>query len=716
MARERVQVQGLGGAVPGISPTIQRAGQYGIQVQRAGRNKLMDLADALGEVNPLLQQYTRVADIEAEQFEEELAGKSPEEVQAMLKQTEGELDKQVRRGGMGWLTSPLNQKRKLKAIGQASSRLLMEEVYNRLDSPQAGDEDLSTREIIAQVQQNFVGANEALNNSVFAQEGLQQAVNPQILPLVRQYDAQKNRVAKGDTAFGTTSVLYELAKDGSNLGDYDSVTSDSLLDAWENLSAFSAAEQRDLLGKVFDNLARNGMEEKADSLLVWARSNLKIGAANMTELEEDAYRNRIDSLAEAAERLEEKERIDLIEQKTAEFENAHTDIELDGEGTYNGQTFNSVNDLILAAKKDPAFDADEKGKAQLRRSVDDFIKQDIDPREFRALRILRDPRGPSPSINIGLEELVKSFEFASASSGLTDDMLLGDEDLQNIKTSYMDSFQAEIDDELNALLSSPIGADRAEVTRQLKDFVRTRKKELIREQENAIQQRLKFLKNREDVKIKAVTEKKASTPGMFKGLFDSAEDKENRIAQDLSVFGDDTAETKERVKAFKNLRTADVETTLRLKLIASGEIPKIKGQQPKKYFSERGGFGGTVTASKEIKRVEYTQKEKKKALNQLVQIEAAKGFLGDALLIDQPITKSGLRFDPKLLNSSQFPLVSKEDILELIPLLDKSKKEREANNKFQEAVDKANKIGEEDVLQFIRNQRDIFKFGLNEID
>ena len=715
MARERVQVQGLGGQVPGISPTIQRAGQYGIQVQRAGRNKLMDLADALGEVNPILQQYTRVADIEAEQFEEELAGKSPEEVQAMLKQTEAELDKQVRRGGMGWLTSPLNQKRKLKAIGQASSRLLMEEVYNRLDSPQAGDEDLSTREIIAQVQQNFVGNNEALNNSVFAQEGLQQAVNPQILPLVRQYDAQKNRIAKGDTAFGTTSVFYELAKDGSNLGDYDEVTSDALQDAWENLSAFSAAEQRDLLGKVFDNLARNGMEEKADSLLVWAKENLKIGAAKMTELEEDAYRSRIDSLAEAAGRLEEKERADLVEQKVAQFQNAHTDIEIEGQGTYNGQTYNSVDELILAAKRDEAFDNDQVGLAQLRRNVDDFIKTDIDPREFRALRILRDPRGPSPSVNIGLEELNKAFEFASHSSGLTDDMLLGDEELQNIRTSFMDGFQEEIDDELNALLSSPIGADRAEVTRQLKDFVRTRKKELIREQENAIQQRLKFLKDREDVKIKAVTEKKASTPGMFKGLFDSAEDKENRIAQDLSVFSDETAETKERIKAFKNLRTADVEATLRLKLIASGEIPKIKAQQRKTYFSTRQGFGGTV--GREIKRVEYTQEERKKALNKLVQIEAAKGFLGDALLIDQPITKSGLRFDPKLLNSKQFPLVSKEDILELIPLLDKSKKEREANNKFQEAVDKANKIGEEDVLEFIRNQRDIFKFGLNdEID
>jgi hypothetical protein len=57
MAKERVQVQGLGDVAPGIQPTIQRAGQYGIQMQKAGRNKLMDLADALGQINPVLQQY-----------------------------------------------------------------------------------------------------------------------------------------------------------------------------------------------------------------------------------------------------------------------------------------------------------------------------------------------------------------------------------------------------------------------------------------------------------------------------------------------------------------------------------------------------------------------------------------------------------------------------------------------------------------------------------
>jgi len=57
MAKERVQVQGLGDVAPGIQPTIQRAGQYGIQVQKAGRNKLQDLAGALSQINPMLQQY-----------------------------------------------------------------------------------------------------------------------------------------------------------------------------------------------------------------------------------------------------------------------------------------------------------------------------------------------------------------------------------------------------------------------------------------------------------------------------------------------------------------------------------------------------------------------------------------------------------------------------------------------------------------------------------
>jgi hypothetical protein len=702
------------GSVPGLQPTIQRAGQYGIQVQRAGRNKLMDLADALSQVNPTLQQYIGVAEQEAQIFEEELARKSPEEVQAMLKKTEGELDKQVRRGAMGWLTSPLNQKRKLRAVGQASSRLLMEQVYNRLDNPQAGDEDLSTSEVISLVQQEFVGGNEALSGSMFAQEGLQEAVNPQILPLVRQYDAQKNRLAKGETAFGTTSVFYDIAKEGNNLGDYDDVTSQALLGAWENLSAFSAAEQRDLFGKVLDNLARNGMEEKADSLLEWAKQNLKIGAAKLTDIEVDSFETRITSLAEAAEKLADSEREDKLEVKVAQFENAHTDIEIDGVGTYNGEEVRSIDELILKAKKDPAFDGDEIGLAQLRKSVDDFIKSDIDPREFRVREIIRSPFGPSQVIDLALKELNTSFTTSRSTTQLTEDVLLGDEALTNIGSKYLDSFQSEIEQELQSLLSSPIGADKRKVTNELKDFIRTRKKELIREQENAIQQRLKFLNDKEDFKVKTASSKKASEPGMFGGFFSGIDEKEQRLKQDVMVFTDTEAETKERVKAFRNLRKIDGETMLRLKAIASGEAAKVKAQKPKKYFSVKEGSGGVI--GEEVRRVDYTQEEKEEALNFLVQVEAAKGYLGDALLLEQPVTTSGYRFNPTLLNSSQFPLVSKEDIIELVKLLDAPKEKRQASALFKEATEKARVIGEEDVLEFIRNQRQIFKLGLNARD
>jgi hypothetical protein len=702
------------GRVPGIQPTIQRAGQYGIQVQRAGRNKLMDLADALSQVNPTLQQYIGVAEQEAEMFEEELARKSPEEVQAMLKQTEGELDKQVRRGTMGWLTSPLNQKRKLRAVGQASSRLFMEQVYNRLDNPQAGDEDLSTSEVISLVQQEFVSGNEALSGSMFAQEGLQEAVNPQILPLVRQYDAQKNRVAKGETAFGTTSVFYDLAKEGNNLGDYDDATSQALLGAWENLSAFSAAEQRDLFGKVLDNLARNGMEEKADSLLLWAQDNLKIGAAKLTDIEVDSFETRITSLAEAAERLADKDREDKLEVKVAQFENAHTDIEIDGVGTYNGEEVRSIDELILKAKKDPAFDDDEIGLAQLRKSVDDFIKSDIDPREFRIREIIRSPFGPAQVIDTALKELSASFTTSRDTAQLTEDVLLGDEVLNNIGASYLDSFQAEIEQELQSLLSGPTGSDKRKVTSDLKDFIRTRKKEVMKEQENAVQQRLKFLNDKENFKVKTASTKKASEPGMFGGLYSGIEEKENKLKQDVMVFTDTQADTKERVKAFRNLRKTDGETMLRLQLIAAGEIPKVKAQQPQRYFSVKEGSGGMI--GREIKRVEYTQEEKEAAFNQLVQVEAAKGYLGEALLLKEPVTRSGLRFNPTLLNSAQFPLVSKEDILELVKLLDQPEEKRKESKIFKEAAEKARIIGEEDVLEFIRNQRQIYKQGLNARD
>ena len=100
MAKERVQVQGLGDVAPGIQPTIQRAGQYGIQMQRAGRNKLMDLADALSQVNPMLAEYGNIRRIQREErqaFEKAMLAEGEKAFQLDPTGTTKKLEQQARR-------------------------------------------------------------------------------------------------------------------------------------------------------------------------------------------------------------------------------------------------------------------------------------------------------------------------------------------------------------------------------------------------------------------------------------------------------------------------------------------------------------------------------------------------------------------------------------------------------------------------------------------
>jgi hypothetical protein len=362
MARERVQVQGLGDAVPGISPTIQRGGQYAVQVQQAGRNKLMDLADALGQVNPMLQQYTRVADIEAEQFEEELAGKSPEEVQAMLKQTEGELDKQVRRGGMGWLTSPLNQKRKLKAIGKLASRDLVSEIEARLINPKQGDpEDLTERANL--VRQEFINNTPALQSSLFAQEGLNQVSNTRIQETVANYERQQEAQAKEETLYATGSAMYDKIfnlsqafEDQAVNGDYNFeigrddngniiTFGDALLEEWNETGAYTPKEQRALLSSVLIRMSADGMELKADGLLLWAQQNLKFGNAKMSDMEYNKLTDLIDKETALAEQRRDKESIEFIADKSGEFKIRITELALNKTTEYNNETFTNKREL-----------------------------------------------------------------------------------------------------------------------------------------------------------------------------------------------------------------------------------------------------------------------------------------------------------------------------------------------------------------------------------
>jgi hypothetical protein len=686
---ERVQVRGLGDAVPGIQPTIQRAGQYSIGQVRAGRNKLMDLADALGQVNPVLQQYTQVADIQAQQFEDELARKSPEEVQAMLQKTGSELDKQVRKGAMDWLTSPLNQKRKLRAIGQASSRLLMEQVYNRLEKPEAGDEDLGTSDIISLVQQKFVEDNPGLSQSSFAQEGLQKAINPQILPLVRQYDAQKNRIAKGDTAFGTTSVFYETAKEGSNLGDYDENTSDTLLEAWENLSAFSASEQRELLGKVFDNLARNGMEEKADSLLVWAKQNLNIGAAKMTDLEEDSYRSRIDSLAEAAERLEETERADRVEVKAAEFRVAYNEIQRTGTGTYNGQEFTDLVSLQQAAEEAPEFDDDVVGKADLQAKIDTVVKTDVDPVTMYVQQIFRNPFAQG-AIRGGIEEIDRVFNTTLSSSEFDTELALSDPEILRIKSEHDAQFNESLNQELRRIAQLPEGRDPIAASELVNDFVIKEKERISREMDRKIQIRLNKMTEREALSKTRVTE---NTTAPEKSYFDDTSDRLEKTIQANNVLLNVDADKAERKKAMKYFRNVDLNE---LASIASGQ--KNKGTIVRS-FGPFDPVEGTPVANY------YTTAEKDDALQNYMQGAALSMEFTKEEVLRNGVTSHGVRFDIKQLDPARVRFLTSEEVEEIKEITDL----KSTNKTFLKAKKLAEQIGADDVFDLITKQERLHK-------
>ena len=132
MARERVQVQGLGDVAPGIQPTIQRAGQYGIQVQRAGRNKLMDLADALSQVNPTLAEYGNIRRIQREErqaFEKAMLAEGEKAFQLDPTGTTKKLEQQARRlAELGELPEEANAIRIVGAM-RAKAKVLANRDY-----------------------------------------------------------------------------------------------------------------------------------------------------------------------------------------------------------------------------------------------------------------------------------------------------------------------------------------------------------------------------------------------------------------------------------------------------------------------------------------------------------------------------------------------------------------------------------------------------------
>ena len=664
MAKERVQVQGLGDVAPGIQPTIQRAGQYGIQVQRAGRNKLMDLADALSQVNPTLQQYIGVAEQEAEMFEEELARKSPEEVQAMLKQTEGELDKQVRRGTMGWLTSPLNQKRKMRAIGKRASRDLMVEINRRLTNPKADDPE-DGADLVNLVRDEYINQNPALADSMFAREGLQEALNSQTPQLITVFENRKSFEAKTDLITDESNNITLAAIGGyADEGGFTDEAKASFIESWSALGALNSKEQKDVLKATFRGLARKEDGEViAREFLDWADENLKIGPNKISVIDRGEFEELISNVSETAEKRRDednKEFTDNIEGLALKLIGQLKYATPNDEGqkfiTHEGQQFSSnkaiVDFLEQQVLENP--DLDNATIGDIRVSLNTIRENELRDADAARERLIK-----YEATDANRNAVKNVFSVITASAQVPADILSKPEVI---------AFLREEEDRLNLRIQSKLdtdlmGLDPSVAARELNKFAR----DIYQDEKfvNRITQQLKTFRDEDEALIKGT---EVTRP--FGSPAPKPEDVEDIDSYYLTDVGklEDTLDKASTWISLINQDPNDVKSN-KAKGLYKKYIPDVVNELAKAYRDD--SYRNSLTPRFSLSKEEAFEN----FINSGKHLEGL--FTGDLFLqLDDKgmvTTKAGISFDPKEVIGSiknvETPDGKIVDIAEYFPML-----------------------------------------------
>jgi len=527
----------------------------------------MDLADALSQVNPILQQYTQVADIEAEQFKDELSKKSPEEFQAMLQKTEGEFDKLSRKGVMSWLTSPVNRKRKLEAVGNLSSRDLISQITTRLENPEVGDEDAD--QIIAELRDEYINKNPLLRDSVLSQGGLQESLNRITPSLKVNFERKMSAENRREQAIATTAGLYDFIDSLKNTntlvtgGISDGAYTDDLKKIWEGSNAHNATEQRAILKGALGSLARNGMQDEAEELRIWAASNLKFGTAKMTEMEQDELDDFIDDIAEQAEDRKDREEKEAVEQKGAEAYNALLGINNPniGYGRFNGEEYKTVRELTEAVDNyrgdiDSGF-ISPTAMRTLSQSFRADRDRYRDPLDHLTNEVSRNTQSSYQGIFAGIEAAVRSnYDKAF---------------LQNPELLY--EFDRELQQEIYGYIKQVVSESEDNevfpMSNKVETFIRKRSNEKWQE----LEKKYKELNTVQEEKAKKLPDSTSGLePSEKNALFpDTLEDKVIKGSNDMSVVLNKEVDPQKRGQAYRNLVLQSEEELLN---IATGKSKK----------------------------------------------------------------------------------------------------------------------------------------------
>lgn len=727
---KRVQVADLPDA-PKLQPTVRSGGQYTVAVQQAGRNKLMDLADALSTINPMLKDYKGIADLELEEYEAQLRRTKPEDLKAQLQKTTDQFDSMSRKGGfIEWMVSPINEVRKRRALGKAAHDQFVQGLISsegRLNKPKEGDDKLTTAQIIKQEFDAFVEANPALQGQ-YANEGFTEAVNPTILQLTNRYDQQKANQSKADTLLGNTSSIYRLAKN-AKLGSaqYDIDMSEALKD-WGDLNAFPPAKQIEVIQNVSEQLARlDGGERKARQFLIWAGKNLKVGNALFYKNEDqvDRIESLIEATAEASDRLRETDRKDRIDAKVAEFGTLANRLQNTGQPVEytdsNGEVKQATSreDLLKGFQLDADADGDFEYTYEVQQAIEKAFVNDIDPNQYLKTEVINKSARLKNSDRLLLDSMDRLIK--------RDYQVLKERhpsQLLGIQLEIIDDFNNKVNAEMDRLISTGTFENTDNLKVAMEEYFNTQLETLDATSKNRFEILKTESENQEKDKkeIKALVEEvtkvddptSAATENWFSD--ESPEDIIEKATKNTVVIANKATSPKERQKALKYNDKYIPKALNDLAKVASGVHRKVIYQNA--FLAERGHThknGGKILEGgkrygpyKNMVRVATdfpTFEEMEKAAEDFNKIAVFSDMFTDISVLkgDPPITPIGGReFDPKQLNPKLYKLV-KPELLESVKTIEKVE---DVPDEIKEIADL---VGVTDYLGFIRDQINLRK-------
>lgn len=691
MANGRVQVQGVGSA-PKLQAVVNAGGQYRVQTQQAGRNKLMDLADALSQVNPILRDYGAIQDIDAEMYEDDLKRLSPEDLKKKLSQSEATLDREVRKGNIPFLGSPLNWKRKKRALGKAAHDVFYNQLIaadGRLRNPIEGDDDKNTADIVNEEMAKFIENNPGLQGQ-FQNEGFQEVLNPTITRLAAQFDGEKARQARVEIGVQTVNEFVREAKNVNHLdsAQYD-LDMERLKDTWQDMNGFAPTQQRAAISSVVKSLARVD-ELKARAFLNWAKTNIKVGntlygkhEAHAIELEQ-----LIDDVAEQEEKESRIERAERLEATESEFILALNAIQNTGEAEYNGQMYNDVNVLLKGFQETVAGDADPIYAAQAQKNAESAVKGDVDVDEYARRELLQE--------SMSYREMFGSIKRKLLGNIVDDKTLQADSRFDDLNFSLAQDLKAKVEDKIKRLIRQGKAQNPIEAAGALDEFINNELELLGPTVKDSIEKLKTRVKEEEDADAEArrVTATTPDTEAVTASIWgDDPEDVVKNVQQNRSVLSNKATPDEERKKALNYIRK-NIDPTL-------SHFARIAAPNSRR---ERR-VGG---ANRLIGYVEYTPKQRKEATENYFELARLSGVFALPNALKDGVTRDGFKFDPKKIEPTSTVLLTVPQVNSVANISDPAKVPADIKNVIRLIGYKG------DALTFVRKQRELHVF-LNNI-